>query len=92
MKLNLIIFVIFLIPFSCNSVSKEIQHFYDFPYDLNAPDQVYKLNSELEEISALTYLEDGKLACVQDEDGILYTFDAQEGEIVGKYKFGKHGD
>jgi uncharacterized protein YjiK len=92
MKLNLIIFVIFLIPFSCNSVTKEIHHSDDFPYNLNAPDHIYKLNSELEEISALTYLESGKLACVQDEDGMLYTFDTQEGEIADKYKFGKHGD
>jgi uncharacterized protein YjiK len=37
-------------------------------------------------------MEDDRLACIQDEEGILYTFDAKQGEIVSKYKFGKHGD
>ena len=91
-KSKLTLFLICIMPFSCNSVSRDVSSFDDFPYHLNEPDQVFKLKSELEEISALTYLEDHKLACVQDEDGILYIFDTHQGEIVSKYNFGDGGD
>lgn len=91
-KNHLMLFLIWILLLSCNSVGREGNSFDNFPYNLNEPDQVFKLKSELEEISALTYLKDHKLACVQDEDGILYILDTRQGEIVNKYMFGKNGD
>lgn len=92
MKLHILGLIICLVPFSCNSTSKKVPSFDDFPYDLNNPDQVFKLKNDLEEISALTYWEGSKLACVQDEDGLLFIFDARQGEVISEYHFGKDGD
>ncbi|MGB0869611.1 MAG: SdiA-regulated domain-containing protein [Flavobacteriales bacterium] len=51
-----------------------------------------ELNSDLKEISGLTYYKDGILLAIQDEDGDLFFLDEKTGEIVKKEKFGKKGD
>ena len=63
-----------------------------FPYDLTQPDKKWKLGSKLNEISGLTYLGDNLIACVQDEDGLIFQFDTKSGKIEGKSDFGKDGD
>lgn len=64
-----------------------------FPYQFDVPDQVYKLDKELEEISGLSISADGNyLLAVQDEDGILYFLDKNNGNILQKKEFWKDGD
>jgi len=64
----------------------------NFLYDLNAPTQRFELPDELLEVSALSYFTDDKLVCVQDELGILFTFDLSTGKIADKITFGPDGD
>jgi uncharacterized protein YjiK len=87
----------FLIPiiffFSCSSKSDQRSSVSEhFPYDLNSPDKKYFLPEPLREISGLSALPNGQLACVQDEKGILFIFDTNSGQIVKEIKFGKTGD
>lgn len=64
-----------------------------FPYQFAAPDIVMKLDKELEEISGLSISSDGKyLLAVQDEEGIIYYLDKQDGSIVRKIPFWNDGD
>ncbi len=61
-------------------------------YYLNDPDHNYKLPGILEEVSGLTWLGNGQVGCVQDEDGVFYVYDLNKEEIVAKNKFGEPGD
>lgn len=67
-------------------------------YDFNDVEKSYEivesweLPSELNEVSGMVYNEDGLMICVQDEDGILFTFDMETKEIIEKHKFSYSGD
>ena len=67
---------------SCNNKKKEKKQISEvnskdnvFPYDLRNPDTAYYLPSYLEEISGISCYKKNKIACVQDEDAIIYIFD-----------------
>lgn len=64
----------------------------DAPYRFDAPDARFELPSVLDEISALTMLDDRHLGAVQDEKGTLYVLDAATGAVVHTHDFGKQGD
>ncbi|TQI70839.1 uncharacterized protein YjiK [Gramella sp. Hel_I_59] len=67
-------------------------------YDFNDVEKSYEivesweLPSELNEVSGMVYNEDGLMICVQDEDGILFTFDMETKEIIKTHKFSYSGD
>ena len=61
-------------------------------YHLDQPDQRYQLPDYLQEISGLTYYRDNLLACVQDEDGDIFIFNPESGDIESEFDFGKSGD
>ena len=63
-----------------------------FGYYLNRPDKKYKLPTDLEEISGLSYYKDNQLAAVQDEEGLLYIYGLDEEKIVNEIKFARSGD
>jgi uncharacterized protein YjiK len=63
-----------------------------FLYDLESPDARYKLPDYLEEISGLSYISKGKLACVQDEKALIYMLNLEQEKVVKKYDFGKDAD
>ena len=65
---------------------------YDFPYQPDKPDRSWKLPVELAEISGLSYIDDQRLACVQDENGIIYIFNHKAGVVESKIEFGDDGD
>lgn len=66
---------------------------FTFPYQLNQPDETFKLPNDLEEISGLGISEDGQeLVAVQDEDGKLFFLDSQAGTVNREVKFWKDGD
>src|SRR5690606_34512156 len=64
----------------------------NIPYDLTKPDTRIELQNDLLEISGLTDLNDQQVACVQDENGIIYVLDISTGKIRKKYIFGGDGD
>jgi uncharacterized protein YjiK len=65
---------------------------YSFEYQLNEPVQSWKLPSELVEISGLGFTDHSRLACVQDEKGIIYIFNLNTGKVESEISFGDDGD
>lgn len=63
-----------------------------FAYDLETPDERYKLPDYLEEISGLSYFGKGKIACVQDEKAFIYVLNLEQEKIVKKFGFGSDAD
>jgi len=61
-------------------------------YNLGNPDHRYTMPASLEEISGISWTGKGTLACIQDENGIIYCFSLEEEKVVSKNKFGKDGD
>lgn len=61
-------------------------------YDLRKPVAKYFLPYVLEEISGLSYVSPGILACVQDEEGKVFFYDTRSKEITWQERFGKSGD
>lgn len=65
---------------------------HQYTYDLQNPKMRWDLPDNLHEISGLSYYQKDQLACVQDENGILFIYDLREHKIVLKEKFGEDGD
>lgn len=66
---------------------------YHFPYDLEKPDETFKLDDKLNEISGLSLMPGGaKLVAVQDEDGLFFIIDKKTGKVEQEVKFHKDGD
>ncbi|MDW7691961.1 SdiA-regulated domain-containing protein [Flammeovirgaceae bacterium SG7u.111] len=63
-----------------------------FPYSLWTESETYQLNDELSEISGIHYMEDGLMACIEDENGLIYFYDLNSKSVVKKVKFAKSGD
>lgn len=61
-------------------------------YDFNEPNETFVLPNILREISGITTGDDHRLACVQDENGILFQFDLESNEIALQQSFGEDGD
>jgi hypothetical protein len=64
---------------------------YDFPFQLTEPDRSWKLPESLVEISGLSYIDSQRLACVQDENGIIYIFNMKDGKVEQEINFGDCG-
>lgn len=54
--------------------------------------KTWELPPELKEISGISFLEDGRFACVQDELGTVFIFDALKGRVDEKVAFTGPGD
>ncbi|MCH4823062.1 hypothetical protein ML462_07725 [Gramella lutea] len=52
----------------------------------------WELPFELEEISGIHWIGDNQIACIQDEDGIIFIFDLKTSKIVDQFEFGESGD
>ncbi|MBK6443762.1 MAG: SdiA-regulated domain-containing protein [Bacteroidetes bacterium] len=61
-------------------------------YDLSKPDTVLILPDTLREISGLTDIDTATIACIQDENGILFVYDILRNEIREQYNFHVDGD
>ncbi|MBL8010976.1 MAG: SdiA-regulated domain-containing protein [Flavobacteriales bacterium] len=62
------------------------------PYDLRHPAQVITLPDRLMEVSALTDVDQGTVACVQDEAATLYFIGLKEGRVLRTEVFDGPGD
>ena len=67
-------------------------------YDFDDAQKAYKivntweLPTELDEISGMHYMDGDRMACIQDEDGIIFIFDLKTSKIIAKHKFAVSGD
>jgi hypothetical protein len=61
-------------------------------YSLQKPALVATLPPTLQEISGLTAISDFEVACVQDEDGIVFVYDLQQQMLTRQVHFGPPGD
>ncbi len=65
---------------------------FTFPYQLSDPDQTWILPNSLVEISGLGFADDDRLACIQDEKGVIFIFNLKSGKIEREIAFAKDGD
>jgi hypothetical protein len=65
---------------------------YDFAYRLAKPDQTWKLPLSLVEISGIATIDADRLACVQDEKGVIFVFNVKSGAVEREILFGDNGD
>ena len=65
---------------------------YNFPYRLSRPDHKWELPGSLVEISGLSVIDTHRLACVQDEKGIIFIFNTTTGKVEQEITFGEPGD
>jgi hypothetical protein len=63
-----------------------------FSYSFDRPDKTYTLPDVLKEISGIAMKDDNTLYCVQDELGVIYTYDLVTGRIRDEMTFGEPGD
>jgi len=61
-------------------------------YDLTSPNAIYTLPAALREISALAYVDPMTLVCVEDEHGVLYTYNPTTSSIATQMTFSAEGD
>ncbi|MGV9013830.1 MAG: hypothetical protein ACOH13_14650 [Flavobacteriales bacterium] len=61
-------------------------------HDLSNPAGQFVLPAELLEISGLTDLDNNTVACLQDEDAIVYIVDLHTGTITERHPFAPRGD
>lgn len=61
-------------------------------YALTEPDNTSILPVSLREISGMTIIDESTVACVQDENGIIFIYDISKSEIRKMINFGPDGD
>ncbi|MGB0982874.1 MAG: SdiA-regulated domain-containing protein [Saprospiraceae bacterium] len=78
---------LFLLFSSCEAETTSAMDSIPFFYKINRPDTVQELPAELMEISGLSPFQKDKIACIQDEAGIIYIYDWAKREVVEKKNF-----
>lgn len=61
-------------------------------YNLTSPDKTLILPDTLREVSALTNIDSTTFACIQDENGILFIYDAIDNQLKKQFTFNIDGD
>jgi len=61
-------------------------------YNLNKPKSTLILPDTLREISGITQIDNTTIACIQDENGILFIYDIVTNKIKAQYRFNINGD
>jgi hypothetical protein len=76
-----------LLLFSFNNVYAE-----NIEYDIKNSSKIYKLTSELNEISGIDIIDNNIVLCIEDETGNIYKYDLNKSNIIDKIKFSENGD
>jgi hypothetical protein len=63
-----------------------------FSYSLDQPDEIHILPSQLTEVSGLTDLSATEIACVQDEQGVIFTYNLVSKATGPEITFAADGD
>lgn len=91
MKVLLVFLFLIVGPFLVDPNSKK-----DLPviagYDLTKPDLYLTLPDTLREISGLSIIDEETIACIQDENGIVFFYDILKHKIKRQFTFGTNGD
>ena len=61
-------------------------------YDFDRPAWTITLPGKLREISDITVLSQNEIACVEDEQGIVFVYDLEAKRITDEVHFASHGD
>ncbi len=61
-------------------------------YDLSRPDKTILLPFILKEVSGITLIDSASVACVQDENGMIFIIDLIKGEMSSYFSFHSNGD
>jgi len=61
-------------------------------YEFSRPDEKHILGIELEEISGLSWNGNNSLACIQDENGVIYIYDLGKKKVKKRIQFKSSGD
>lgn len=64
----------------------------ELPYDMHAPYVTQVLPNALHEISGIARVDERTLACIQDENGVLFFYDLFINKITHQYNFAPDGD
>lgn len=80
-----------VILLNCSSTEEQIEK-YDLRYDFSKAESKHSLPSILNEISGQTILDDSTIACIQDENGIIFIYDTKKNEIRQQITFAGDGD
>lgn len=89
LHVKLLFFVLFALT-SCDSAKSQTNKL--IPYTLSAPSERLELPDTLREISGITYLSDSTIACIQDENGIVFIYNFQQQTIQNQFSFHLDGD
>jgi len=82
--------LILILLISNTAFSKTIEK--KIGYNLSKPDAIVTLPSILHEISGLTNIDSNTFACIQDENGLLFIYDAVKNTLKEEYVFHIDGD
>ena len=74
------------------SCKPQADHTHNFPYDLKHPQKTFELPNSLIEISGITFYNDYRLACVQDEKGKIYIYNLRKEDVKEGVDFGADRD
>jgi hypothetical protein len=61
-------------------------------FNFKAPNILLNLPFELREISGITDFSENEIACVQDENGIIFIYNIDSDSIINQFNFGLDGD
>jgi hypothetical protein len=88
----------FINLFGCINSNEKSRHSTDIKeispigYNLSYPDKIMTLPTALREISGITLIDSTSVACIQDENGIVFIFDMSKNEIINYFPFYSDGD
>jgi hypothetical protein len=92
LRITPVVVILFLISLcSCRNAATTNSKF-NIGYDLENPDRIQVLPAILREISGITVLDSTTIACIQDENGILFLYDILQNKIKSQPVFYENGD
>jgi hypothetical protein len=97
---NPVIFIVLLSIIGCKFKNnndniptfKSVRNYNPVGYDLSNPDKIDVLPGILHEISGITEIDNSTIACIQDENGILFVYDLSKNSISEYFTFHGNGD
>ena len=87
-----LLFITNIFPSGCQTVEQSSNKIKEIEYDLSAPDKVYSLPATLYEVSGISEIDASTIACVQDENGIVFIHDIVKNETIRHIVFASEGD
>lgn len=87
-----LLFLSVLIPSANGQPGNKSKVIQMIDYDLASPDKIYDLPASLYEISGISVVDATTIACVQDENGIIFLHDLNKNETYRYIVFGGLGD